>query len=710
MADETLKRIGTEEPVGGIVIRRTASTANGAGAGGGPVDKSVESRINRARSAGRPLDGDTRAEMEAGFREDLSSVRIHTGGEADTLSRMLNARAFTTGRDIFFGGSGTPDRRVLAHEIAHTLQDRGEVRRFVSPADFAKMTDQGTFTMKGTAQKKIEKYLGEYYALTGKKGDAAVWANPIIPEPKIPAALQLLELMHLTVDGWLTAHSKSNEDGTRGAVELNRAKRGSGMVKFDDAVQHEKIRLEALQNIATEGEDVKATEATKFDTRADKIKKKFTGNLTEGFSTASTAMGLLLTHDGESTEFVLDVTIPVGGPGYVSVTMEFDIRKETNVELGLNLKVGAGAKVPNVADVRAAIGGFVKSSGRDVRAAMDLAKYGIYRRLRESKAVPRELANKIWGGDSGKAGYEQGEKWSRQIEEKHLGQQGSFVETGGLVEGKVHVGADSAGAGLTAQYQSGTRHDKRSIESAKGKLGAENKRAGNTSETADGSKRGEQMKTGRAVENIRLAGEINLGPFKGQLIFDWSYRAPESTAKKTDFSAIEVQLNLRLSLPIDDLASTIVSMLAGMTTAVKSKVQKFRNESLEQWKKKSGTNQAKDVVGFVVPVLLTGNNIANAVSFDKAGVPWDQWAQGITKEAATNKSAASTALKTLSKVGLEIGMRLRGDIDDKETGLLELRHVTELDAALPTLLKVQLTRKARLGAAKWNGSGWDASL
>jgi hypothetical protein len=42
--------------------------------------------------------------------------------------------------------------------------------------------------------------------------------------------------------------------------------------------------------------------------------------------------------------------------------------------------------------------------------------------------------------------------------------------------------------------------------------------------------------------------------------------------------------------------------------------------------------------------------------------------------------------------------------------LLELRHVTELDAALPTLLKVQLTRKARLGAAKWNGSGWDASL
>src|SRR5262249_34009533 len=56
-----------------------------------------------------------------------SSVRVHTDAGADGLNRSLSAKAFTTGRDIYFrqgeynpGGSG--GRELLAHELTHVVQ------------------------------------------------------------------------------------------------------------------------------------------------------------------------------------------------------------------------------------------------------------------------------------------------------------------------------------------------------------------------------------------------------------------------------------------------------------------------------------------------------------------------------------------------------------------------------------------------------------
>ena len=65
--------------------------------------------------------------MEAGFGVDLTNVRVHTGSDADELSRSLSASAFTVGSDIFFGAGqfepGTATgQHLLAHELAHTMQ------------------------------------------------------------------------------------------------------------------------------------------------------------------------------------------------------------------------------------------------------------------------------------------------------------------------------------------------------------------------------------------------------------------------------------------------------------------------------------------------------------------------------------------------------------------------------------------------------------
>jgi hypothetical protein len=65
--------------------------------------------------------------LEAGLGADLSSVRVHTGGEADHLARSVDAVAFTTGSAIFFrSGAYNPGTSVglhlLAHEATHTMQ------------------------------------------------------------------------------------------------------------------------------------------------------------------------------------------------------------------------------------------------------------------------------------------------------------------------------------------------------------------------------------------------------------------------------------------------------------------------------------------------------------------------------------------------------------------------------------------------------------
>jgi Domain of unknown function (DUF4157) len=68
--------------------------------------------------------------MEAVVGQSLSDVRVHNGPEADHLSRAVQARAFTTGRDVFFArGEYRPStasgQQLLAHELTHVAQQRG---------------------------------------------------------------------------------------------------------------------------------------------------------------------------------------------------------------------------------------------------------------------------------------------------------------------------------------------------------------------------------------------------------------------------------------------------------------------------------------------------------------------------------------------------------------------------------------------------------
>ncbi|WP_329572152.1 eCIS core domain-containing protein [Kitasatospora sp. NBC_01266] len=86
-----------------------------------PVQRSSVHQV--LRSAGRPLDGATRHEMESRLGADFSDVRLHTGSTARASAAEVGARAYTSGNHVVIGEGGA-DRHTLAHELTHVIQQR----------------------------------------------------------------------------------------------------------------------------------------------------------------------------------------------------------------------------------------------------------------------------------------------------------------------------------------------------------------------------------------------------------------------------------------------------------------------------------------------------------------------------------------------------------------------------------------------------------
>ena len=97
---------------------------------GGRVHPDVTAQIAAARGRGAPLEPAVHAEMSAALGHDFGDVRVHTDPLAGALARSVQARAFTTGADVFFGAgeyapASAQGRGLLAHELAHVIQQRG---------------------------------------------------------------------------------------------------------------------------------------------------------------------------------------------------------------------------------------------------------------------------------------------------------------------------------------------------------------------------------------------------------------------------------------------------------------------------------------------------------------------------------------------------------------------------------------------------------
>lgn len=159
------KRPPGKEPAVRPLLQRRCACGSGAGAGGECESCAAKALLQRYSSgggsgsrassqneatwpgsvsdtlsrAGRPLDADTRSFMESRFGpgSDFSAVRVHDDSAAAASTRDVDAQAYTVGQHIVFGDGAyqphsEPGRHLLAHELAHTVQQQGLQRSGIS--------------------------------------------------------------------------------------------------------------------------------------------------------------------------------------------------------------------------------------------------------------------------------------------------------------------------------------------------------------------------------------------------------------------------------------------------------------------------------------------------------------------------------------------------------------------------------------------------
>jgi hypothetical protein len=145
----------------------------------GPAPDEAPSIVDRVlRQPGQPLDPATRTFFEQRLGQDFSYVRIHADQNAAESARAIGARAYTVGPHIAFAESSfapstDSGRRLLAHELAHVVQQTG-----VAGAAQADLR-------LGDADETRQHRIGG--VPTFKHGASPVLASGIVPDVNPPA-------------------------------------------------------------------------------------------------------------------------------------------------------------------------------------------------------------------------------------------------------------------------------------------------------------------------------------------------------------------------------------------------------------------------------------------------------------------------------------------------------------------------------------------
>jgi len=97
---------------------------------GGDVEPGIEQSIQQSQGKGHALADSLRTSMEGAFGADFSGVRVHDDTEAAALNDSMQARAFTTGQDIYlrqgeYNPGNSTGQELLAHELTHVVQQSG---------------------------------------------------------------------------------------------------------------------------------------------------------------------------------------------------------------------------------------------------------------------------------------------------------------------------------------------------------------------------------------------------------------------------------------------------------------------------------------------------------------------------------------------------------------------------------------------------------
>ncbi len=138
-ADQSVTSVATNAPGSTNGINRKSFSIShidlGLYGGRSPPQTSApfEQSLSSSKGGGSALPSATQQFMGSRFNADFSTVRVHTGSYAVSMSQDINAQAFTYGSDIYFASNkyspeSSAGATLLAHELSHTIQ-QGSVKQ-----------------------------------------------------------------------------------------------------------------------------------------------------------------------------------------------------------------------------------------------------------------------------------------------------------------------------------------------------------------------------------------------------------------------------------------------------------------------------------------------------------------------------------------------------------------------------------------------------
>ena len=146
----------------------------------------ISQRIHAELGSGSKLDEGVQQNLEQHLNADLSNVRIHTDGEADRLSKAVNAIAFTTEQDIFFSsGSYNPTSKegqhLITHEVVHTVQQaNGAVAGTATAGDVSISDPSDQF------EQEAERLAGQVVNVSGSTTQQSIQGETTPEKEKVP--------------------------------------------------------------------------------------------------------------------------------------------------------------------------------------------------------------------------------------------------------------------------------------------------------------------------------------------------------------------------------------------------------------------------------------------------------------------------------------------------------------------------------------------
>jgi len=689
MADGAVSSLRTSEPTD---VRRAAGSDP---LGGAELDDDIQRQIDSRRGTGASLRPREAQHFSDAYGTDMSAVRVHTDSTADTLSRSLQADAFTTGNDVFFRkgtyqpGTSQGDH-LIGHELAHVATEGGggsaqrSVRRFVSVDDFKSWTYLGMFSSSGTHKEAVVKLLTEYNAIKAKSD---------VQPAMVPFYTQMLQKVNAMID-WSEDYLDENAD-EKGNPDKDVQKRYAGFLKFLGLAQDRKEGLE--ETIDKKSSDPAAAKAPKVDASAAKLRKHTGGDETTLF----TKIGMLLSdqvpEDGDEAEFAIELKVPVAPGAFVGGSASVSAEKaDGKIKARCQLMLSGGGSA-GIAEIKGSIGGYVEAQAPDGGMVGDLLQYALYRRMAESNLVPAEVQNYIFGGDTGAKGARRAERKTLRTEEKAFGEGGdedTYAESGGIAEIGAEVGVGGAEMGAKASYTEGKRTDKTSLEMKGMKAGDKKAKADTWASRLTGGARGAQESTGRTIRGFNLAFELS-APVEASIEYEARWISEPGTGGKpgkmtmeTNEVSIDVNLSSGLAaLAGDEVSGKVTDMASRVLGQIKTETKKKDAKSVEERERiqlEADIDSMKgDVQGQVEDSISEAAGSLSAIT-------------------GSEDDAESKVFESKGSIGFGIGINFK----DKEVEFA-LTEQTKREINLG-VVKAEATKKSKLFEKKFGGGGGGA--